>query len=132
MLGKQQVMIPILINVNFVLVLVIDLVKACVVAACCPKPSEDDPAGLNNPLLPNTGQGIVDKQPDLNHMSESGPNSGLYDVVDKREVEVCGSVPYMSFTEDSVTYKKRLTKLSMTELSEPDVTISNGQLTGKK
>ncbi|MGI2029220.1 hypothetical protein [Endozoicomonas acroporae] len=76
------------------------LVKTCVVAACCPKPSENDPAGLRKPLLPKTDQGVVAKQPDWNHMSESGPNLSVC-FVGKYDAEAEGAVPYESFGGDS-------------------------------
>ncbi|WBA81009.1 hypothetical protein [Endozoicomonas sp. GU-1] len=72
------------------------LVKTCVVAVFCPKPSEDDPADLTTPLLPKADQGVVAKQPDRNDMSESGPDSDLY-FVGNYEAEAVGTVPFESF-----------------------------------
>ncbi|WP_422449878.1 hypothetical protein [Endozoicomonas sp. ALB091] len=76
------------------------LVKTCVVAVFCPKPSEDDPAGLTETLLPKAGQGVLAKQPDRNDMSESGPNSDVY-FVGRYEAEAEGAVPFESFGGDA-------------------------------
>ncbi|MBO9483415.1 hypothetical protein [Salinisphaera sp. G21_0] len=124
------------------------LVKACVVAACCPKPSEDYLAGLRKRLLPDTGQGAVAKQPSLNYMSESGSNSNTYDFVERDEAEVEGSVPFQSFQEgvplpDPQVLKKffqegvplpdsQVPEKFLADLSKPDVIVSNEQLRVEK
>ena len=116
------------------------LVKTCVVAVCCPKPSEDDPAGLTKPLLPKADQGVVAKQPDRNDMSESGPNSDVY-FVGKYEAEAEGTVPFESFGGDASepgenhgsllggsTEPEENYKSLVGNLSQPEVNVTNEQL----
>ncbi|WP_163370789.1 hypothetical protein [Endozoicomonas acroporae] len=116
------------------------LVKTCVVAVCCPKPSEDDPAGLTEPLLTEADQGVVAKQPDRNDMSESDPNSDIY-FVGNSEVAECDSVPYESLAGDSPKPEENYESLVdespkpkvkyeslVGNLSQPEVNVTNEQL----
>lgn len=86
------------------------LVKACVVRVCCPRPSENYPTDLRQPLLTGTEQGNVTDQ--------SCPNRNS-------EMSVVVVEPEYLAIDLSVRYE------SLPPLSTPDVTILNEQLLEK-